>query len=444
MTKIKKIMLRTKKMIALVLAATAGACCAQAQKVNEYDGGTGVPERVLILTGDSTKMGDEMVAVLYDTKDLHFQDPRAPRFLFLDREGNTALGIGGYVEGVAQYDFCGSIDDNGFTTFQIPVPRDAARRNRFGADATHSTIFLQLVRNTKFGLLSAYVQTNFSGDNGSYGVRVKQAYVKLGYVTAGLARSSFVDGASGLPTIDYEGPSGAISGKNVLLQYAPKLSKHFSMAVSIENPSATYTTFTDPSTDKAQNEAISQRVPDIPAYLQYSWGKGGDSHVRLSGILRNLSYRNLVSGKNHFVTGYGVQLSGLASLNKFVTLYYQGAYGKGIGRYVNDLGGFGYDLIYGDNGTMTAPETLSLVGGAQINLTDNLFVSGGYSLNRVYGQESLGGDAYRRANYVVANAFYTFAGDFQVGVEYLRGIRRDMNGESNTANRIEAMLKFSF
>ena len=193
-----------------------------------------------------------------------------------------------------------------------------------------------------------------------------------------------------------------------------------------------------------QNEAISQRVPDIPAYLQYSWGKGGDSHVRLSGILRNLSYRNLVSGKNHFVTGYGVQLSGLASLNKFVTLYYQGAYGKGIGRYVNDLGGFGYDLIYGDNGTMTAPETLSLVGGAQINLTDNLFVSGGYSLNRVYGQESLGGDAYRRANYVVANAFYTFAGDFQVGVEYLRGIRRDMNGESNTANRIEAMLKFSF
>lgn len=422
----------------LAAAAMAGTNAATAQHQSDYERTTGLPERVLVLTGDSAKMGDEMMAILYDTKDLHFQDPGAPRFLFLDREGNTALGIGGYVEGLLSYDFCGAIDNDGFATYDIPVPYNPAQRNRFAASATHSTIFLQLVRKTRLGNLTAYVQTNFTGNSGNYGVEVKKAYVKLGYVTAGLARSVFQDAACGLPTVDYAGPSGANSATNVQLQYAPVLSKHFSAAVSIERPVASYTT------QNGMNESISQRVPDIPAYVQYSWGKGGGSHLRLSGLLRNLSYRNLVSGKNSMVTGYGVQLSGLAQLNSYVTLYYQGVYGKGIARYDNDLSDDGYDLIYGADGRMTAPGTLLLVGGAQVNINKNLFVSGGYSLNRVYGQESMGGDAYRRANYVVANVFYTFAEDFQAGVEYLHGIRRNMNGESNSANRIAAMVKFSF
>ncbi len=417
--------------------AIGGVMTAAAQHQNDYDPADGLPERVLVLTGDSAKMGDEMMAILYDTKDLHFQDPGAPRFLFLDREGNTALGIGGYVEGLVSYDFCGSINNDGFATVDIPVPYNPAQRNRFAASANHSTIFLQLVRRTRLGLLSAYVQANFTGNGNSYGMAVKQAYVKLGYVTAGLARSSFQDGASGLPTVDYAGPSGSNSKKNVLLQYAPKLSRHISLGVSVENPSVTYTT------ENGMNESISQRVPDIPAYVQYAWGKGS-SHIRLSGILRNLSYRNLIKGKNQLVTGYGVQLSGVTNITNYFTLYYQGAYGKGIAAYNNDLGGEGYDLIYGDNGKMTAPEIFNVTGGLQVNIIKNLFVTGGYSLNRVYGQESLGGDAYRRSNYTVANAFYTFAEDFQIGVEYLHGIRRNLDGQSNSANRICAMMKFSF
>lgn len=431
-------MQNTIKCLALAAAALAGSSAVSAQHQNDYESNIGLPQRVLVLTGDSARIGDEMMAILYDTKDLHFQDPRAPRYLFLDREGNTALGIGGYVEGLVSYDFCGAIDEDGFATFDIPVPANPAQRNRFGASAHHSTIFLQLVRRTRLGLLTAYVQTNFTGNNNSYGVQVKQAYVKLGYVTAGLARTTFQDGAAGLPTVDYAGPSGSTSRKNVLVQYAPKLSKHFSVAVSVENPSASYSTL------EGQNESLAQRVPDIPAYLQYSWGKGGNSHIRLSGILRNLSYRNMVSNSNNFVTGYGVQLSGVANLNSYLTLYYQGVYGKGIARYVNDLGGEGYDVIYGDNGRMIAPGVFNVVGGIQVNITKDLFVSGGYSMNRVYNQSTMGGDAYRRANYAVANVFYTFAEDFQAGVEYLHGVRRNMNGESNSANRVAAMVKFSF
>lgn len=403
---------------------------------NPYGKVGGIPERAIIVSGDTAKADKDIEIVMYDTKDLHFQDPSSPRFLFIDTKGKTALGIGGYIEGVGQYDFNGAIDGNGFTTFEIPVPRDNSMLNRFDADATHSTIFLRLLTKTRFGILNGYIQTNFSGNNGNYGVVLKQAYLSLAGFTVGLTNSTFDDPSAGVPTIDYQGPSGSIGVKNLIFQYKRRFNNNWSAAISIEGNKGTYTT-------SAENKEISQRCPDIPAYIQYAWGNGKD-HIRLSGIYRNLSYRNLVTGKNHGVSGYGVMLSGLATPVNLVTFYYQAAYGKGIGRYVNDLSGFGYDLISSSDGKMKAPEDLGIVGGIQFNITPNFFISGSYSLNRVYGAGEMGGTGYRKADYYVANAFYNFLDGFQVGIEYLHGNRDDYNGMSNSANRIEAMVKYSF
>lgn len=65
------------------------------------------PARVILLWGE-TPPNDELMAMFYDTRLLHFQDPRAPRFLLIDRKGRAALGIGGYVKATASYDFGGS------------------------------------------------------------------------------------------------------------------------------------------------------------------------------------------------------------------------------------------------------------------------------------------------------------------------------------------------
>ena len=57
-----------------------------------------IPQRAVVATGDPEQAG-ALVAVLYDTHDLHYADPSAPRFLFFDRKGKVALGIGGYIKG---------------------------------------------------------------------------------------------------------------------------------------------------------------------------------------------------------------------------------------------------------------------------------------------------------------------------------------------------------
>ncbi len=409
-----------------------------ALKPKEYPDSFLIPERAVIATGDASKSG-KLVAILYDTSDLHFTDPSAPRFLFLDRKGKVALGIGGYLKGTVQYDFDGSVDGSGFNTFDIAVPNDPARRSQFFADASHSVIFLQMVGHSdKIGYYQVYLQTSFTGDGPTgYGLKMKQAYVKVGYVTLGLANSTFVDGAAGTPVVETQGPTGEMSRKNVLLRYAPRFSDHFSAAVGVEMPSVSMT-------NNTTNEKINPRVPDIPVYLQYEWG-GGDSHIRLSGLLRNLSYRDLTEQKNRMVTGWAVQLSGLASVFKGFTLFYQGAYGKGYGAYINDLGGNGLDLAFSETpGRMEAVRASNFEVGARYNVTPKLFMSAVYSQANTYGVGHLGADTYRYARYLGVNGFYEVIPDLTVGLQYVRGMRKDYSGESGHANRIMASLQFNF
>lgn len=403
--------------------------------VKHYPDTVMIPERSVVIGTERENAPADLIAILYSRENLDFQDPRAPRFLFLDRSGKVALGIGGYVKGTMAYDFCGTMDNGGSTTYDIAVPDDPASRNKFNMDASHSTLFLKMVgRTSKLGYLTMYIQTNFTGNNGGYGMKLKQAYIQLGYVTAGLARSSFED-PSGPPTIDAQGPCGEVSAKNVQLQYAPVLSDHWRMGVSIENPKASYTCI------PGMSEPISQRCPDIPAYIQYGQG---DNHVRLSGLFRQLSYRDMAAGRNHFVTGWGVQLSGQTQFGPGFTFYYGTAYGKGIAHYLNDLDGQGLDLINDGGGRMKAPATFAFTGGLQYDFSPRLFVSASYSQCRLYGQRTLGADAYRYGQYLVANAFYTIIPDCMLGIEYNYGSRTDCSGTRGDANRIYAAIQYSF
>ena len=399
-----------------------------------------IPERVISVSGPITKSND-LIAVLYNRQELHHSDPAAPRFLFVNSQGKVALGIGGYIKGTMQYDFRGAIDDGAsFTTYEIPVPANPALREQFYTNANQSTIFIQMLGRTKsLGTYEMFIQTNFSGGSpGSYELKLKQAYIRLGYVTAGLTNSTFVDGAAGTPTIDDQGPSGEVSAKNFLLQYRPRITSHLTAGISVENPSAAYTV-------NKTVEPIKQRVPDIPAYLQYGWNSG-NSHIRFSGLLRNLSYRDLLTGTNRFATGWAAQLSGVVGICGLATFYYQGAYGHGYARYINDLSDAGVDLIPSPDkeGRMHAPAMSNFELGLQYNISNNAYLAAAYSQAHLYEATQLGANTYKRGQYVTLSGFYEIIPDLTVGLEYLYGTRTNVDHSHGSANRIEGMVKFTF
>lgn len=398
-----------------------------------------IPERAVVLHGDPQNINKEVLGVFYSREDLAFSDPDAPRFLLVDREGKIVFGLGGQLYATASYDFDGSVDGNGFTTYDIPTPNTAASRQRFGGDLSHSSLFAKLVgKSDKLGMYQVYFQANFTGNNGGYGFKLKQAYVTLHNFTAGLANSTFVDGASQAPTIDPQGPSGEIGQKNILFRYTTPSYKGFKAAASIEIPSTTFTL--SPTT-----ESISNRVPDIPVYIQYSWASG--QHVRASAIFRDMAYRNLKTGKNKLQPGWGVQLSTITDLDPFGVLQFFGhiAYGEGIGTYMNDLGGSGYDLVPGKKpGELIAPKMMGWTTGLYINVTKKMFFTGAFSREQVYDLSNMGGDAYRYGQYAYANGYYQVDSNFRVGAEYIHGWRKDYNNTTGTANRLNVLLQYSF
>ena len=77
-----------KKLISEIIpfALLCLGCIEVKAQENMYGKTGGIPERVIIVNGDSTKLDKDVEIVMYDTKDLHFQDPSTPRFLLYSHQ----------------------------------------------------------------------------------------------------------------------------------------------------------------------------------------------------------------------------------------------------------------------------------------------------------------------------------------------------------------------
>lgn len=398
-----------------------------------------VKERsVIFITGDNIPEGVKVTVDMFkESQSPYFQDPRAPRFIMVDRKNRVAFGIGGYVKATTSYDFAGIADNIDFITYDIPVPKGNFNRSQILLDASTSRLFFKLVgENRVLKKFSAYIETDFRGNN--YSLRLRQAYLSFRNMLIGQSWSTFTDLAAIPPTIDFEGPTASVAARNVQFRYTLPFKEKWEFAIAIENPSYTATT-------NDFVEIAKQRCPDIPMYIQYEWQRG--SHIRLSGILRGMRYNNLLNGNGQTAFGWGVQLSGLASLNKSFILYYQGVYGEGISKYINDLGGNNLDLFLSNSGGKLKPlPAAGAVVGLQYNILKGFFASINYSYLRLFDNNDImfSPEMYKQGQYLAANMFMEVADDWQFGVEYLWGARKNQDDLKAIANRVQIMAQYNF
>jgi hypothetical protein len=287
---------------------------------------------------------------------------------------------------------------------------------------------------------SAYVNANFTGAGNS--PKLQYAYVMYRGFTAGYSTSLFTDVNAAPPTIDQEGPNGMTFVRTYMLSYK-KNWDNIGIGISAEmpNPNPTYNNYT---------HAINQRIPDIPAYVQFMWGDYG-SRIRLSGLLRNMTYRQYalegMDAKNKTQMGYGLQLSGNIGLGNIVTFYYQGTYGNGITSYFQDGSGQNLDMFPKQEALneLVTPEAWGGYVGMQFNITERVFASATYSQVRVLSKDGFyEPDYYKGSQYLAVNMFCRVKSNMMFGIEYLWGKRQNMDDASNTANRIQTVARFNF
>ncbi|MEG1762758.1 MAG: hypothetical protein RR256_04005, partial [Bacteroidales bacterium] len=278
---------------------------------------------------------------------------------------------------------------------------------------------------------------NFSNTN--YAPAIINAYATYFGFKIGMAFSLYTDLMAGPPTIDFQGPNSWTLLPNAVLDYEYKFNKHWGVGIGIEMPIASYTTNT-------MTYAVNQKVPDIPAYVQYSW-QNGSSWIRLSGIIRNMQYRDVLAKENHNNVGWGAKLSGSALLFKNLTSFYQIAYGSGASSYFQDLYGMQMDMLPNPhhNGKLANVNSWGAYLGLQYNFTKDIFASCTYSIVQANPTQGYyAGDLYKSAQYVVGNVFWNVNSVIQLGLEYIWGDRQNMDHNYKSNNRIQTMIQVSF
>ena len=424
------------KMVALLLGVGTLPLSIHAQKNVIIED----PEPNSIMFVSRDKAGDEIIRIMNDREQFRFQDPQAPRFLLTDQKGKFALGIGGSVRATAEYDFGGIVDNVDFFPALISKPGNGNfAKNQFQMDITTSSLYLKLVGHTKhLGDFVVYTAGNFRGNGKTF--ELQNAYAQFLGFTIGYNYGTFMDLSALPPTIDWAGPNGSSFYRTTQLNYTYKGLKNWKFGAAIEMPNVDGTTNNNVSIN-------TQRMPDFAATIQYNWNS--NSHIKLAGIVRSMTYSSDVHEKAYSTTGYGLQASTTFNVTKKLQLFGQLNYGKGIGQYLTDLSNLNVDLVPDPDhaGKMQALPMLGWYAGLQYNLCPKIFVSGTYSLSRLYsenGYSDLKPNLYRKGQYLVANAFWNVSSNLQVGVEYLRGWRTDFNADSRHANRLNALVQYSF
>ncbi|MBR5804443.1 MAG: hypothetical protein IKY31_08940 [Bacteroidaceae bacterium] len=392
------------------------------------------PNSIVMVSSDNA--GNELIEVMNTSQLPHVHDPQIPRFILTDREGNFALGIGGYVRTVASYDFDGLVNNIDF--IPAAIPNHSPFGNQIQMDATTANIFLKLVGTSPIlGDFIVHTEGNFRGNGNTF--KLRNAYLSFSGLTLGYTYGGFMDAAAMPATIDFQGPNGGAFYRATQIAYLCDAVDNFRFNLSVEMPQVNGST----------NNIFQigrQRMPDFTAFAQYNWEN--NSHIRLGGLIRSMTYTFTESQKTNDALGYGVQASTTFAAGP-VRMFGQLTYGKGIGQYLNDLGDLNVDLVI-DPQNAEKMQVLPMMGwyaGAQYNISPNLFVSGTYSMARLYSENDYQETAptdYHYGQYLAGNVFWNASNELQFGVEYLHGWRTNFDQSDKQANRINLMAKYSF
>lgn len=378
------------------------------------------------------------IAAFYYDQFHHFMDPGAPYFLFLSKDSKLAMGIGGAVRMRAYYDWGGAIPAPGFAPALIPMPADPADMRHFGSTPAGTCLFFRVLgQNKTLGEYQLYIEADFTGYQ-SRDLRLKKAYAIINRLTIGYASSTFSDPAAIPPTVDAQGPTNKITPTAVLVRYMPVIKDRWYFAVSAETPDKNI------GADGTNTKSVSNWLPDFAAFVQYQWEPG--QHVRLAGIVRTLSYRNLISATNHNKTGRALQLSATGSPLPMLTLYAIANYGHGYASLGGDLMMGANDLIPDPSqpGVLYAPASYGLCLGVKYNFTPSLFASVSASQTRFLPANQVSPDLYKYGIASAVNIFWNMTPRMQIGMEYDFGYRRNFSREHRCAQRVGAMCMFSF
>lgn len=382
-------------------------------------------ENIKIVSQDT--LSRSMKDLLNESASRVFHDPDPPRFVMMDNKEKFLFGMGGYVSCLAYYDGTGFLSRD-MINASIPMSRSTLRSDRFSMDASGSRLFFKLLGDTRYGKIHAYIEAGFTGSGNAFSL--KHAYVEIRGLLIGQTWSNIMDLDASPATVDGEGPCGLNGLRQPQIRYEWEWTNGWQTSVSLEDPDVTMleVTMLQASGDVT---VMGQRFPDLIGSVRY---KGKNWHLRLAGVIRFMDKQK----------GYGGAFSGHYDMTEKDVFRFQATCGAGIGHYIQDLSGVGYDVYLKPDMSFGRVGALGWYGAYEHHWTPGCFSGAVYSQVHVKAYENAPGFFYRTTHYAGINTFWQLFKYGQAGIEVLYGDRVNHNRERGYAWRLNCLLRYNF
>jgi hypothetical protein len=376
-----------------------------------------------------TELQDNIAAPRIDNAPL---DSRYPGYFRLPGT-LTLLRIGGFFKTDFIYDLKPTGDPDRFipSTFPIPAPVGV---NSTTVSIRPTRMNFDFLIPVKSSSVRFFMEFDFFGTNATT-PRLRHAYAQASNILMGQSFTNFMDPDSEPDTLDAQGPNSQVILRNPQLRYSISLAEKTSLCFSLEKAS------TDVAFQTPQFSALpNSPTPDGAIKFRHEFKRG---HVQIATLMRSPG-AYLPDGRSDSVFGWGVDLTGalkIAGKNNFV---YQGAYGAGYERYVNDTSGLGIDAAPKNQQHLKALPLTAVYGGFQHYWIKQLRSSAVYGFAQVQDTSLEPGSTFHKSNYSAANLIWNPFGSFNVGTEFLYGWVVKKDNSKADAPRFIFSAKYSF
>jgi uncharacterized coiled-coil protein SlyX len=349
---------------------------------------------------------------------------------------HTLMKIGGFFKTDFIHDLRPAGNTFEFIPATIPVPSPSGvfnsqvsiRPTRLNLDFLIPWVLLGEVR--------FFVEADFLGDVNATTPRLRHAYAQAKNVLIGQTFTNFMDPDAIPDTLDPQGPNGLVNLRNPQFRYGFSLGGGRSFYVSTEEPSSDI-----PSTTAQFNAQPNSPSPDGTVRFRQEFQRG---HLQASGLFRSIAAFE-PSGVTDSVFGWGVNVSGALRTFSKNNIVFEGTYGHGIARYVQDTAGLGIDAeTFGTPPHLRATPETAAEGAYQHYWVPRLRSSAVYGFVQVVNSSFQPETTYHRGEYTAGNLIWNPAGSLTVGAEFLYGWQVLKNGAEGNAPRIQFSAKYSF
>jgi len=307
-----------------------------------------------------------------------------------------------------------------------------AQQSRFGIDYRDST---------RDGILRAFIDGDFTGDNNTF--RLRNAFGQWRRILAGQTWSAFVDTSASPEEVDFEGLNGRINVRQTQVRFSPSIGRDFELMLSLEDPNP-----------QLQNGSGVTRVPDIVVAGSFQ----PNERLRLRTALLGRQIRgqqDVPGGGDELEAGvekayaWGFSISGSVTTPLFDSrdrFLFQLNKGNGIGRYVNDLNSIGnYDGIFDEStGNLQLFNVFAGYGSLQHWWGDTMRSNFTFGWVDVNNPGFIDDDAYKRTLRASGNLIWNPIQQVDTGIEYLWGRRENKSGDHGDAQQLQMMIRYMF